>query len=131
MTLQLTVITPTITLSHHQLIFHPDNWNTVQDLTVFAVDDDINRQSPYNGSFSIKSISIDKNYDDVAINDFVLTIEDNDEGIVIIVIHNQMFSLRWGCTGWIAHMGSRYCSWSYCSSVYTESITRSFLLPQH
>ena len=91
-TLRLTVITPSITLSHDQLIFHPDEWNVVQDLTVFAVNDDINRPSPYTGSFSIKSISIDKNYDDVPIDDFVLTIEDDDEGIsVIIVTHNSMF----------------------------------------
>lgn len=83
-TLLLTIITPVITLSHHQLIFHPDDWNTVQDLTVFAVNDDINRQSPYNASFSIKSVSVDKNYDDVPIEDFVLTIEDNDEGTHII-----------------------------------------------
>lgn len=85
MTLQLTVITPTITLSQYRLIFHPDNWNTVQDITVFAVDDDINRQSPYTASFSIKSISSDKNYDDVDIEDFMLTIEDNDEGTIVIL----------------------------------------------
>ena len=85
-TLQLSVITPVITLSHDQLIFHPDNWNTLQDLTVFAIDDGINRQSPYNGTFSIKSISYDKNYDDVPIDDFVLTIEDNDEGIISIIV---------------------------------------------
>lgn len=85
-TLQLSVITPVITLSHDQLIFHRDNWNTLQDLTVFAIDDGINRQSPYNGAFSIKSISYDKNYDDVPIDDFVLTIEDNDEGIILIIV---------------------------------------------
>jgi len=85
-TLQLNVITPVITLSHHQLIFHPDNWNIVQDLTIFAVNDNINRQSPYTGSFSIKSISNDKNYDDVPIEDFMITIEDNDEGTLVIVV---------------------------------------------
>lgn len=94
-TLQLTVITPVFTLSHYQLIFHPDNWNTVQDLTVFATDDDISRQSPYIGSFSIKSISYDKNYDDVAIDDHVFTIEDNDEGtIMIIVTHYSNFLIQ-------------------------------------
>ena len=82
-TLQLSVITPVITLSHDQLIFHPDNWNTLQDLTIFAVDDTINRQSPYIGAFGIKSISYDKNYDDVPIDDFVFTIEDDDEGTII------------------------------------------------
>ena len=107
MTLRFTVITPTITLSHHQLIFLPDNWNTAQDITVFAVDDDINRESPYTGSFSIKSISIDKNYDDVAIEDFILTIEDNDEGAVVIFVTDFLiFSRRWCGTGWSAHMGS-------------------------
>ena len=85
-TLRLTIITPTITLSQYQLIFQPDNWNTVQDITVFAVDDDVNRRSPYIGSFSIKSISSDKNYDDVPIEDFILTIEDNDEGKIIIIV---------------------------------------------
>lgn len=85
-TLQLTIITPVITLSHHQLLFHPDNWNIVQDLTVFAVDDNINRQSPYIGSFSIKSISNDKNYDDAPIEDFVFTIEDNDEGTFVTIV---------------------------------------------
>lgn len=85
-TLQLTIITPVITLSHYQLIFHPDNWNTLQDLTVFAINDDINRPSPYTGSFSIKSISFDKNYDDVGIDDFVFTIEDNDEGMIMIIV---------------------------------------------
>ena len=106
-TLQLAVVTPVITLSHDQLIFHPDNWNTVQDITVFAVDDDINRASPYNGSFSIKSISYDKNYDDVSIEDFVLSIEDNDEGTTFIVVTDiLMFSLRWCSTGWGPNMGS-------------------------
>ena len=105
--LQLTVITPVITLSHDQLIFYPDNWSTVQDVTVFAVDDDINRASPYNGSFSIKSISYDKNYDDVSIEDFVLSIEDNDEGATFILVADiLMFSHRWCSAGWGAHMGS-------------------------
>lgn len=82
-TLDLRPTTPLITLSHDQLVFHPEQWNTAQQLTVFAVDDDINRDSPYSASFSIKAISRDANYDDVPIQDFILNIEDNDEGLLL------------------------------------------------
>jgi len=82
-TLRLRPTSLFITLSHEQLVFYPDGWNTVQELTVFAVDDDINRYSPYNASFSVEVISRDDNYDDVTIEDFTLTIEDNDEGLLL------------------------------------------------
>ena len=88
-TLQLRPITSVIMLSHEQLIFHPEDWNTVQELTVFAVDDDVNRDSPYSASFSIKAISRDDNYDDVPIEDFTLTIEDNDEGYPLLNMLTQ------------------------------------------
>jgi len=83
-TLQLRPTSSVITLSHEQLVFHPVSWNTVQQLTVFAVDDDVNRDLLYDASFSVKVTSRDDNYDDVSIEDFTLTIEDNDEGLLFL-----------------------------------------------
>ena len=94
MTLQLRPTSSVITLSHEQLAFHPDGWNTVQQLTVFAVDDDVNRDSPYDASFSVKVISQDDNYDDVSIEDFTLTIEDNDEGLLLLITSMHTLELQ-------------------------------------
>ena len=72
-------LTPTIILSHEQLTFAPDAWNISQILTVFAIDDELNRDSPYEASFSLSLVSLDDNYNGTAVEDFNVTVEDNDD----------------------------------------------------
>ena len=42
-TISYHTLTNTITLSHDSMTFDPDGWNVPQDLTVFAVEDNVNR----------------------------------------------------------------------------------------
>ena len=72
-------ITDTITLSHAQMIFDPDGWNIPQNLTVYAVEDNINMRSPYAAAFNLSLGSMDKNFNGPLPN-FNVTVEDNDEG---------------------------------------------------
>ena len=74
-------LNPTIYLSHVEMIFQPSNWNVPQILTVFATEDDINAViSPYSASFNLSLTSRDYNYDGADIDDYEVTVEDNDDG---------------------------------------------------
>ena len=73
-------LTPTITLSHVEMTFEPDNWDVPQILTVYATEDDTNIISPYMASFNMSLTSLDENYDGAEIDDFNVTVEDNDDG---------------------------------------------------
>ena len=74
-------LNPTIYLSHVEMIFQPSNWNVSQILTVFATEDDINAiLSPYSASFNLSLTSRDYNYDGADIDDYEVTVEDNDDG---------------------------------------------------
>ena len=73
-------LTNTIRLSHMDMTFEPDVWNIPQYLTVFARDDEINSVSPYTASFNMSLMSLDSNYDGADVDDFRVTVEDNDEG---------------------------------------------------
>ena len=73
-------LTPTITLSHVEMTFEPDNWDVPQILTVYATEDDTNIFSPYMASFNMSLTSLDENYDGAEIDDFNVTVEDNDDG---------------------------------------------------
>lgn len=73
-------LTPTITLSHMEMTFEPTNWNITQILTVYATEDDVNIVSPYMASFNMSLTSRDDNYDGAEVEDFGVTVEDNDDG---------------------------------------------------
>ena len=73
-------LTNTIRLSHVKMTFKPHVWNIPQYLTVFSRDDEINSVSPYMASFNMSLMSLDSNYDGADVDDFQVTVEDNDEG---------------------------------------------------
>ena len=70
-----------IKLVPDSMIFEPEEWNTPQQLVVYALEDSINAPSPYSASFNTTVSSGDKNFDDVPVPDYHLTVEDNDEGL--------------------------------------------------
>ena len=74
-------LTPTIGLSPYQMRFEPDYWNVEQELTVIALEDNVNMESPYSSGFNLTLESEDMNYDGQELPDFNVTVEDNDEGI--------------------------------------------------
>ena len=77
-------LAPTISLSHAEMTFEPSSWNVPQILIVHAIDDDVNTvESPYMASFNMSLTSLDDNYDGAEIEDFGVTVEDNDDGQLI------------------------------------------------
>ncbi len=73
-------LTPTLTLSPTQMTFEPEFWNITQELTLVAINDDVNMASPYGSGFNVTLVSEDKNYGGFLLPDFNVTIEDNDNG---------------------------------------------------
>ena len=67
------------------MVFEPEAWNIPQELTVIALEDEVNMESPYNSGFDLTLESVDKNYDGQTVPDFKITIEDNDEGIYVYI----------------------------------------------
>lgn len=63
------------------MTFEPDVWNVPQELTVVAIDDEVNMASPYRSGFNLTLVSDDKNYGGQLLPDFNITVEDNDAGI--------------------------------------------------
>ena len=47
---------------------------------MFAREDEVNTESPYMASFNMSLVSMDDNYDGADVDDFNVTVEDNDEG---------------------------------------------------
>ena len=47
---------------------------------MYATEDDANTISPYTASFNMSLTSLDDNYDGATIEDFGVTVEDNDDG---------------------------------------------------
>ena len=68
------VLVPTL------MVFEPESWDTAQDLVVYALDDNVNRASPYPASFNVSLVSQDMNFNDYPVPDFDLTVEDDDDG---------------------------------------------------
>ena len=79
-TITFHTLTSTIALSPEQMTFDPEAWNVSQYLTVFAREDEVNTESPYMASFNMSLVSMDDNYDGADVDDFNVTVEDNDEG---------------------------------------------------
>ena len=83
-------LTPTITLSHVEMTFEPHNWDVPQILTVYATEDNVNTISPYMASFNMSLTSLDENYDGAEIDDFRVSVEDNDDGKMVTSIHHTL-----------------------------------------
>ena len=47
---------------------------------MYATEDDVNIVSPYMASFNMSLTSRDDNYDGAEVEDFGVTVEDNDDG---------------------------------------------------
>lgn len=86
-------LTPTITLSPFQMTFEPEVWNIPQELTVVAIEDEINMASPYRSGFNLTLVSEDKNYGGQLLPDFNITVEDNDQGTCIIYLHSKYYTI--------------------------------------
>ena len=48
---------------------------------MLALEDEVNMESPYNSGFNLTLESEDKNFDGQSVPDFMVTVEDNDEGV--------------------------------------------------
>lgn len=62
------------------MVFEPHEWDTPQQLVVYAVEDTLNEPSPYSASFNMSLSSGDKNFNHAPVPNYNLTVEDNDEG---------------------------------------------------
>jgi hypothetical protein len=91
-TVNLTALNETITIDPTVMVFRPSDWNVTQELTVYTIDDDIRMDSPYKAGVGITMTSGDMDYNGADVEDLVVTIEDNDEGIGSIVLQA---SLTW------------------------------------
>lgn len=80
-TITYRTLTTTLGLSPYQMTFEPDVWDVPQELTVLALEDEVNMESPYNSGFNLTLESEDKNFDGQSVPDFTVTVEDNDEGV--------------------------------------------------
>jgi hypothetical protein len=80
-TITYRTLTATLGLSPYQMTFEPDVWDVPQELTVLALEDEVNIESPYNSGFNMTLESEDMNFDGQSVPDFEVTVEDNDEGM--------------------------------------------------
>jgi|GEM_PF-659675 len=62
-----------------ELVFTPDNWDVPQVVTVSAVDDDV-LEYVHTSTISHSVSSVDGGYDGIAVDDLVVTIEDDECG---------------------------------------------------
>jgi|GEM_PF-3036502 len=65
------------------LTFTPATWDTVQTVTVSAVDDAV-AEGMHTGTISHSATSSDSNYDGIAVMDATVTVQDNDGANVLI-----------------------------------------------
>ena len=66
------------------MTFEPEVWDVPQEVTVLALEDEENMESPYSSGFDVTLESEDENYDGQSVPEFNVTVEDNDEGMVYI-----------------------------------------------
>jgi hypothetical protein len=83
-TITFVTLTPTITSSPLSLTFQPEVWNIPQELTVIAVEDGVNRGSTYETGFKLALDSEDMNYNQRDLPDLEVSVEDNDEGTIVL-----------------------------------------------
>jgi hypothetical protein len=92
-TVNLTALNETITIDPTVMVFRPSDWNVTQELTVYTIDDDIRMDSPYKAGVGITMTSGDMDYNGADVEDLVVTIEDNDEGVCVSVCVSVCLSL--------------------------------------
>jgi len=73
-------LTPTVGVSPPYLVFEPAEWNVSQDLTIVALEDQVNLETPYQSGVQLVLASEDSNYNLAQLPDLNVTLEDNDEG---------------------------------------------------
>ena len=71
---------PTVGVSPPFLVFDPARWNIPQDLTIIALEDQVNLETPYQSGIKLVVASEDSNYDRAQLPDLNVTLEDNDDG---------------------------------------------------
>ena len=68
------------------MVFDPENWDSPQLLVVTATNDDIDRESPYSATLGMRLLSMDVNFHEAAVPELALTIEDNDYGLLLLML---------------------------------------------
>lgn len=79
-TITFATLTPAITSSPLSLTILPELWDSPHELTVIAREDEINSPSPYGSGFRLVLESEDSNYNGTELPEFLVSVEDNDEG---------------------------------------------------
>ena len=112
------------------MVFEPKFWNVPQDLVIYAIEDNLDLTSPYSASFNMSLSSEDFNYNEQSVPDFSLTVEDNDEGIImcmfhlcistytLLYIHKSTYIHKYICTYITMYMYLIYCTY-ICMYVHT------------
>eukprot|EP01135_Chromosphaera_perkinsii_P001152 Nk52_evm9s159 gene=Nk52_evmTU9s159 len=78
-TIAFSSLSPYIETTTTTLTFQPNEWNVAKELTITSVEDAvITKPSPYNAKFHMDLTSTDTNYHQYVVEDFTVTIEDND-----------------------------------------------------
>lgn len=67
------------------LVFTPANWNVSQQMTVSAIDDAIDEDSPHAGSVAFAITSLDANYQGLAVPALAVSVQDNDTAGINLV----------------------------------------------
>ena len=80
-TITFVTTSPVITSAPLQLTIEPELWNVPHELTVIAVEDEVNmEEDEYPANFQLELESEDGNYDGRELPDLNVTVVDNDEG---------------------------------------------------
>ena len=75
------------------MVFEPENWNVSQVLVVTATDDNVNREDVYEANLGVDVHSLDPKFHNATVPEFILYIEDNDEGTNIrIYVHTLLIA---------------------------------------
>jgi len=85
LTIIYTPLTPGLAVYPMAMLFEPETWDMTQELTLVAVDDGVNMGGVYESGFNMTLLSLDKNYGARQLPGFNVTIEDNDEGEILII----------------------------------------------
>ena len=77
--------TAQLTAEPTEFIFGPTNWNEAQTVTVTAVEDGVNEDSPHQSSIGFDLKSADSKYDGLAVPPLIATIVDGDPDPVYLL----------------------------------------------
>ena len=77
----LTLSPSTLTTFPPNITILPQNWNVPHELTVIALEDEVNRETPYPSGFKLALESEDTNYHAQDLPDLNVYLGDNDDGM--------------------------------------------------